>query len=73
MHAALFPYVWKHDEQCRGVDGRPGESCFSRGVVVRPVLVQERLRGWRCSGWSSGRRPWADSRVPLTGGPYEAQ
>jgi hypothetical protein len=23
---------------------------------VRPVLVQEWLRGWRCSGWLTGRR-----------------
>jgi hypothetical protein len=53
--------------QCHGVDNRPGESCSSRGVVERPVLVQERLRGWWCRGWLSGRRPWADSRVPSTG------
>jgi hypothetical protein len=26
MRAALFPYVWRHGEQCHGVDGRPGES-----------------------------------------------
>jgi hypothetical protein len=51
-----FPYVWKHGEQCHGADGRPGESFPSRGIMVRPVLVQERLRGWRCSGWLSGRR-----------------
>jgi hypothetical protein len=56
MHAALFPYVWKHGEQCHGADSHPGESSHSRGVVVRPVLVQERLRGWRHSGWPSGRR-----------------
>jgi hypothetical protein len=73
MRAALFPYVWRHGEQCHGADGRPGESSPCRGVVVRPVLVQERLRGWRRSGWSSGRRSWAYSRVPLTGGPYVAQ
>jgi hypothetical protein len=30
--------------------------------MVRPVLVQERLRGWRHSGWSSGRR-----RGPIRG------
>jgi hypothetical protein len=70
MRAALFSYVRRRGEQCHGADGRPGESCSSRGVVARPVLVQERLRGWRRSGWSSGRRPWADSRVPSTGGPY---
>jgi hypothetical protein len=45
MHATLFPYVWRHDEQCHGADARPGESSPSRCVVVRPVLVQERLRG----------------------------
>jgi hypothetical protein len=56
MHAALFPYMWRYGEQCRGADGRPGESCSCWGVVVRPVLVQERLRGWRCSGWLTGRR-----------------
>jgi hypothetical protein len=43
--AALFLYVWRYGEQCRRVDGRPGESCSSRGVVVCPVLEQERLRG----------------------------
>jgi hypothetical protein len=26
MRAALCPYVWRHDEQFHGVDGRPGES-----------------------------------------------
>jgi hypothetical protein len=26
MHAALFPYVWRHGEQCHGVDDRPSES-----------------------------------------------
>jgi hypothetical protein len=56
MHAALFPYVWRYGEQCCGADGRPGESRSCWGVVVRPVLVQERLRGWRCSGWLTGRR-----------------
>jgi hypothetical protein len=56
MHATLFPYVWRRGEQCHGADGRPGESCSSRGVMTRPVLVQERFRGWRRSGWSFGRR-----------------
>jgi hypothetical protein len=68
MCAALFPYVWKHGEKCHGADGRPGESRSGRGVVVRHVLVQERFRWWRRSGWSSKRSPWADSRVPSTGG-----
>jgi hypothetical protein len=63
-----FIYVWRHDVQCRGVDGRPGESCFRRDVMVCPVSVQERLRGWRCRGPSFGGRPHVDSRVPLTGG-----
>jgi hypothetical protein len=62
MRAALFSYVWRHGEQCHGADSRPGESCSSRGVVARPVLVQERFRGWRCSGQSSGRR-----RGPIRG------
>jgi hypothetical protein len=53
--------------QCHGVDDRPGESCSCWGVVASPVPVQERLRGWWCKGCSSGRRPRADSRVPLTG------
>jgi hypothetical protein len=26
MCAALFPYVWRHGEQCHGADGCPGES-----------------------------------------------
>jgi hypothetical protein len=63
-----FIYVWRHGVQCRGVDGRPGESCFWRDVMACPVSVQERLRGWRCRGRSFGSRPHADSRVPLTGG-----
>jgi hypothetical protein len=62
MRVALFPYVWKHGGQCHGADGRPGESRSGRGVVVRPVLVQERFRGWRRSGWPSGRR-----RGPIRG------
>jgi hypothetical protein len=56
MRATLFPYVGRHGEQCHGADDRPGESSPSRGVVVRPVLIQERLRGWRRSGWLSGCR-----------------
>jgi hypothetical protein len=67
MCAALFSYVWRRGEQCHGVDVRPGESCSYWRVVARPVLVQERLRGWWCRGWPSGRRPWAGSRVPSTG------
>jgi hypothetical protein len=73
MRAALFSYVWRRGEQCHGADGRPGESCSSRGVVARFVLVQEQLRGWRRSGWLSGRRPRAGSRVPSTGCPYAVQ
>jgi hypothetical protein len=45
MHAALFPYVWRHGKQCHGADSRPGESRSSRGVVARLVLIQERFRG----------------------------
>jgi hypothetical protein len=56
MHAALFIYIWRRGEQCHGADGRPGESCSSRGVVARPVLVQLQFQGWRRSGWSSGHR-----------------
>jgi hypothetical protein len=59
--------VWRRGEQCHRVDDRPGESFSSRGVVARPVLVQERLQGWRCRGWLSGRRPRASSRVSSTG------
>jgi hypothetical protein len=73
MRATLFSYVWKRGEQCHGADGRPGESCSSRGIVAHPVLVQEQLRGWWHSGWLSGRRPWVGSRVPSTGGLYAEQ
>jgi hypothetical protein len=73
MGATLFSYVWRCGEQCYGADGRLGESSPRRGIVVRLVPIQGRLRGWRCSGWSSGRHPWADSRVPLTGGLYTTQ
>jgi hypothetical protein len=73
MRVALFSYVWRRGEQYHGADSRPGESCSSRGVVARPVLVQEQLRGgWR-SGWLSGRRSRAGSRVPSTGVLYAAQ
>ena len=50
------------------MDGRPGESCFWRSVMACPVSVQERLRGWRRRSFPCGRRPYADSRVRLTGG-----
>jgi hypothetical protein len=49
MRAALFSYVWRRGEQRHGADDRPDESCTSRGVAARPVLVQEQLRGWRRS------------------------
>jgi hypothetical protein len=54
--------------QCQGVDGCPGESRFWWGVMARLVPVQKWLRGWWRRGLSSGRRPRAGSRVPLTGG-----
>jgi hypothetical protein len=63
-----FIYVWRYGVQHRGVDGRPGESRFWRDVMVYPVSVQERLRGWRRRGCPFGGRPRADSRVSLTGG-----
>jgi hypothetical protein len=39
------------------------------------VLVQERLRGWWCSDWLSGRRPSPVGRFEcaVNEGPYEAQ
>jgi hypothetical protein len=37
------------------------------GVVARPLLVKERLRGWWCRGCLSGRRPRAGSRGLSTG------
>jgi hypothetical protein len=63
-----FIYVRWCGVQCRGVDDRPGESCFRWDVIAWPVSVQERLRGWRCRGRPFGGRPRADSRVPLMGG-----
>jgi hypothetical protein len=48
--AALFLYVEWYGIQCRGVDGCPGESCSSHGVVACPVLEQGRPRGWRRGG-----------------------
>jgi hypothetical protein len=36
--------------------------------VACPVSVQEWLRGWLCGDFPFGRRPYADSRVRLTGG-----
>jgi hypothetical protein len=35
--------------------------------MASPVSVQERLRGWRHRIFLFGRRPYADSRVQLTG------
>jgi hypothetical protein len=61
-------YVWRYGAQCRGVDGRPGESRFWHDVVVCPVSVKERLRGWQCRGRPFGVRPHADLRVLLTRG-----
>jgi hypothetical protein len=61
-----FIYVWRYGVQCRGVDGRLGESCFWRDIMACPVSVQERLRGWRCRSLPFGVRPRADSRVSLT-------
>jgi hypothetical protein len=61
-------YVWRHGAQYNGVDGRPGESVFRRSVVACPVSAQEWLRGWQCWSLLWSRRPYADSRVRLTGG-----
>jgi hypothetical protein len=63
-----FIYVWGYGVQCRGVDGRPGESCIWWGVMACPVSVQERLRGWRCRGRPFGRCRYMGSRMRLTGG-----
>jgi hypothetical protein len=60
-----FSYVWRYGVQCRGVDGRPGESCFWQSVMVCHVSVQEQLRGWRRGSLSSGRRACVSSRVGL--------
>jgi hypothetical protein len=30
MHVALFSFVWRHGEQCHGIDGRPSESSPAR-------------------------------------------
>jgi hypothetical protein len=50
----------------RSTYGTPLEPPLS--VVAWPVFVQERLRGWQCGSFFPGRRPYADSRVRLTGG-----
>jgi hypothetical protein len=63
-----FIYVWRYGVQCRGVDGRPGESHLWQDVMACPVSVQEQLRGWRRRGFSLGRRLGAGSRVRLTRG-----
>jgi hypothetical protein len=41
---------------------------FLPGVVMSHVPAQERLRGWLCGDFPFSRRPYADSRVRLTGG-----
>jgi hypothetical protein len=61
-------YVWRHGVHCHGVDGRPGESHFRRGVMACPMRVQEQLRGWRRRGCPFEGRPRGDSRLPLTCG-----
>jgi hypothetical protein len=61
-------YVWWYGVQCSGVDCHPGESCFWRSTMACPVSAQERLRGWQHRSFPFGRRPYADSRVQLTGG-----
>jgi hypothetical protein len=63
-----FSYVWRYGVQRHGVDGRPGESCFWQSVTACPVSIQERLQGWRCGSFSSGRRACVSSRVGLTEG-----
>jgi hypothetical protein len=52
MCAALFPYVWRHDEQCHGADGCPGES--SPAGVSWCVLCSYRS-GLEGSGIAVGR------------------
>jgi hypothetical protein len=61
-----FIYVWRHGVQRHGVDSCPGESRFWRGVMARPVRVQERLRRWQRRGRLFDGRLREDSRVPLT-------
>jgi hypothetical protein len=61
-------YVWRYGVQCHRGEGRPGESCFWQSVTSSLVSVLERLRGWRCGSFSSGRRACVSSRVGLTEG-----
>jgi hypothetical protein len=63
-----FSYVRRYGVQRHGVDGCPGESCFWQSIMACLVSVQERLRGWRCGIFSSGRRACVSSRVGLTEG-----
>jgi hypothetical protein len=54
----------------RGAWQRDYSGSRFRSIVVRLpffVLVQERLRGWWCSGWLSGRCPRTGSRGSSTG------
>jgi hypothetical protein len=60
--------VWRYGAQYCRVDGCPGDLCFWRSVVACLVSVQEQFQGWRYGSFPFGRRPYADSRVQLTGG-----
>jgi hypothetical protein len=43
-------------------------TCFWQSVTACPVSVQERIRGWQCGSFSSGRCACVSSRVGLTEG-----
>jgi hypothetical protein len=72
MRAALFPYVWRHGEQCHGVDGRPGES--SLAGVSWCVLCSHRS-GFEGGGVAVDRPAAVVGRFEgaVDGGPYVAQ
>jgi hypothetical protein len=47
MRAALFPYVWRHGEQCHGADSRPDESSL---VVASWCVLCSYRRGFEGGG-----------------------
>jgi hypothetical protein len=42
-----FSYVWRYGAQCRGVDGRPGESCYWPSVMARLYPSRSGFEGGR--------------------------
>jgi hypothetical protein len=71
MRTALFPYVWRHGEQCHGANGRPGESSPTEASCCVLCSYRSGLEG---GGVTVGRPPAVVGRFEgaVDGGPYVA-